>query len=269
MSISIEMSTKMVLSFGKALRGKLRENTPVFGAWVSIPHPTVVELMARLNVSFLLMDAEHSAIEVSALSTLLPAADLQSMPVIFRPRSQAPSEIKAALDAGAAGVMVPMVESAEEARAIVAACKYAPAGKRGIGPWRASGFYDNFGDYLSRANDATTVIVQLESVQAIANVEAIAGIEGVDVLYVGPADLASSLGSPIGELKGPLLEACARVAKAAQEAGKVAAIDLGDVGQVPKLRDLGFSLFTIGSDIDFIQKSGRALVSDLAAFTNR
>ena len=258
----------MVLRFGKKFRGKLLGQAPVFGAWLSIPHPTVVELMARLDVSFLLMDAEHSAIEVSALSTLLPSADLQNMPVIFRPRSQTASEIKSALDAGVAGVMVPMVESAEEARAIVAACKYAPIGKRGIGPWRASGYYDHFGDYLADANDATTVIVQLESAKGLEAVEAIAAVDGIDVLYVGPADLASSLGVPIGDMQGPLLHACARVAKAAKQGGKVAAIDVGHVDQIPQLRELGFSLFTIGSDVDFIQKAGRLLVSDLSTFTN-
>ncbi|MBS9719713.1 4-hydroxy-2-oxovalerate aldolase [Tianweitania sp. BSSL-BM11] len=256
----------MVLQFGKDFRDRLLGQAPVFGAWLSIPHPTIVEVMARLDVDFLLMDAEHSAIEVSALSTLLPAADLRGKPVIFRPRSQASAEIKSALDAGAAGVMVPMVESAEEACAIVAACKYAPLGKRGIGPWRASGYYDHFGDYLANANDATTVIVQLESVKGLDAVEAIAAVEGIDILYVGPADLASSLGAPLGEMKGPLLEACARVAKAARENGKIAAIDVGEVDHIPQLRDLGFSFFTIGSDVDFIQKAGRALVSDLSCF---
>lgn len=259
----------MSLTLGKSLKARLRSEKPVFGAWVGIPHPIVIELMARAQFGFLLLDGEHSPIDVNALGGLLPAAELHGAPTIFRTRSKSAGDIKAALDAGVSGIMVPMIETAEEAASIVAHCRYAPAGARGIGPWRASGYYEDFDAYLAGANDATTLILQLESVKGLANLEAILAVEGFDVLFVGPADLASSLGLPIGRFDGELRKVLRRVAEAARRAGKLAAIDAPNTSLIPDLIDMGYSLFTIGSDMGFIQASGRSLVSELAVIAER
>ncbi|WP_234188360.1 HpcH/HpaI aldolase/citrate lyase family protein [Shinella sp. NM-101] len=259
----------MSLPMAKRLKAQLSAEKPVFGTWVGIPHPIVIELTARTRFDFLLLDGEHSPIDVNALASLLPAAELHGAPTIFRTRWKSPDDIKAALDAGVSGIMVPMIESAEEARAVVSHCRYAPAGTRGIGPWRASGYYDDFGAYLADANDATTLILQLESGQGLANVEEILAVEGFDVLFVGPADLASSLGLPIGRFDGELRGVLARVAEAAREAGKRAAIDAPNTSLIPDLIDMGYSLFTVGSDMGFIQASGRSLVGELAAIAER
>ncbi|BCG86704.1 4-hydroxy-2-oxovalerate aldolase [Mesorhizobium sp. 113-3-9] len=254
----------MIIELGKSLKSKMKGKAPVFGPWVGLPGPTVVEVLARLPFDFLLVDAEHSSVDAKHLATLLPAADLHRMPVIFRTTSLSVSEIKTALDTGAAGVMIPMVETAEQAREIVATARYAPLGRRGIGPWRASGFYDNADEYLREANAATTLIVQIESALGLENVDAIASMEGVDVLFVGPADLASSLGLTVGVLSDELLSVLDRIAKAAQAHGKIAAIDLSSPDRLSRLRMLGYSLFTTGSDLDFLAQSGRRLLADLA-----
>jgi 4-hydroxy-2-oxoheptanedioate aldolase len=257
-----ELSVNKNLAIASAFRQRLISGNPVFGAWAMVPNPSVIEVMARLKFDFLLLDGEHSPIEAGSLSTLLPSAELHGAPSSFRPRSQAASDIKTALDAGASGVMVPMVETVEEARAIVSVCRYAPLGQRGIGPWRASGFYDQFADYLQRANDATTVVLQIESATGLDNVEAIAATAGLDVLYVGPSDLSSSLGNPSAET---MTEALRRVANAARGAGKAVGIDVYLLERVPELVEMGYSFFTIGSDIGFIQSAGRALVGDIAS----
>ena len=259
----------MIIELGQGLKSKLKGEAPVFGPWVGLPEPTVVEVLARLSFDFLLIDAEHSSVDAKDLATLLPAADLHRMPVIFRATSASASEIKTALDTGAAGVMIPMVETAEQAREIVATARYAPLGRRGIGPWRASGFYEKTDDYLRDANAATTLVVQIESALGLENVDSIAATEGVDVLFAGPADLASSLGLTVGVLSDGLVSALDRIAKAAKAHGKVAAIDLASPDRLPKLRGLGYSLFTSGSDLDFIAQSGRQLIADLAAASDR
>lgn len=254
----------MVVDFGKALKNKLSGDAPVFGPWVGLPNPTAIEVMARLGFDFLLLDAEHSAIDAKDLASLLPAADLHGAPVIFRVTGTSPGEMKTALDSGAAGIMVPMVESAEQARAISDACRYAPVGRRGIGPWRASGFYADFASYMREANAATTLLVQIESAQGLAHAAEIAAVEGVDALFAGPADLASSLGLTVGQMGEELLGALKRIADAARAQGKIAAVDLTSIEHLPKLRALGFSLFTCGSDLDFITQSGQRLLADLA-----
>lgn len=257
----------MPLTLAKRLKARLRSDQPVFGAWVGIPHPTVVELMARSEFDFLLLDGEHSPIGVQDLGGLLPSAELHGTPTVFRPRSKSAADIKAALDAGVSGIMVPMIETAEEARAIVSFSKYAPDGIRGIGPWRASGYYEDFRTYLADANDATTLILQLESKKGLANLEEILAVDGFDVLFVGPADLASSLGLPIGGFEGEMRDVLKRVADATKRAGKLAAIDVSAVSAIPDLVEMGYCLFTIGSDMGFIQTSGRSLVRDLTALS--
>ncbi len=259
----------MSLPLAKSLKAQLRAGKPIFGTWVGIPHPIVIELTARAQFGFLLLDGEHSPIDVNALSGLLPAAELHGAPTIFRPRSKSADDIKAALDAGVSGIMVPMIETAQEALSIVSRCRYAPAGTRGIGPWRASGYYDGFEAYLADANDATTLILQLESVQGLANVEEILAVDGFDVLFVGPADLAGSLGLPIGRFHGEMGHVLRRVAEAAKRAGKLAAIDAPNTSLIPDLIGMGYSLFTIGSDMGFIQASGRSLVKELGAIAER
>jgi len=257
------------MSFNRQFKERLAAGDALLGHWVSVANSTVLEVMARLPCDFLLLDGEHAPIRPDDLVSLLPASDLHGKPVIFRPRSRSDAHIKAALDAGVAGIMVPMVETAAQARAIVEAAHYAPLGRRGIGPLRASSYYDSFDDYLLSASGRTTVIVQIESAAGLANVREIAAVDGVNVLYVGPADLAQSLGVPIGIMEGSLLQACETVADAARMAGRVAAIDIVSPEHATMLFERGFRLFTHGSDIGFLQEGGRRTCSEMAALIGK
>jgi 4-hydroxy-2-oxoheptanedioate aldolase len=264
LSVEPFLSTNKSLSLAMMLRARLLRQEVIAGAWCTVPHPSVIELMARLDFGFLLLDSEHSSMDTTDLCALLPATELHDAPTIFRPRSHSAGEMKAALDAGVSGIMVPMIDTAEAAQAVIDVCRYAPLGSRGIGPWRASGYYDDFLDYTAKANDATTLILQIESATGLENVERIAAVPGFEALYVGPADLASSLRLPIGERGEEMRAALRRVAKAARDQGKAAGIDVNSPSDLPEMVAMGFTLFTIGSDAGFIQASGRDLTRELS-----
>lgn len=257
----------MNCALGTELRTALSSNAVVIGPWVSIPDPTVVEVMATLDNHFLLLDGEHSAMPATALRSLLPCAEVHCKPVIYRVPSHSPTHLKHALDAGVCGVMVPMVETPQQAAALVASCRYAPQGARGIGPWRASGYYTRFDHYLARANDCTTVVLQIESVTGLDNLEAIAAVEGYEVLYVGPTDLAHSLGLPIGTFGPEMLKVLSRICTVGLAAGKTLGIDAPNAASLPALIDMGFSFFTLGSEMGFMAEAGNALTAELATLT--
>jgi 2-keto-3-deoxy-L-rhamnonate aldolase RhmA len=244
---------------------KIRSGQPVIGIWMQIPHPTVAETLAQTGVDFLLIDGEHAPIPPDVLGTLLPCTELHNMPVLYRVRWNRTELIKAALDHGVSGLMVPMVNSAGEAADAVASAKYPPVGKRGIGAWRASNYYLNEVNYIATANSTTPVVVQIETKEALQSLDEIAATPGLDALYVGPGDLALSLGVEPGELHPDLLAACARVAEAARKNGIAAGIDVASLDFAKTYRDLGFSLLTHGVDFGLILDGGREIERQLCA----
>lgn len=240
------------------LARRVRRRDLVLGTWLTVPHPLVAELMAPCGFDFLLLDGEHGPGHPDTVAGLALAAERHRVPLLYRTRANAPGPIGAALDAGAAGVMVPMVESAAEAAAAVAAAKYPPAGRRGFGPWRASDFYAGAAGYLAEADAATGVVVQVESVAAVAAADRIAAVPGVDALFVGPADLALSMGLRPGAPDADLAAAFRAVAEAARRQGKAAGTDVGSPEEAEPLRALGYTLFTCGADLGYLRAGAAA-----------
>lgn len=238
-----------------AFKNRLNSGDVVTGPWIGIPSITNIEVLARCGADYLLLDGEHGTLPPDSLAGLLPAVG--SLPVVYRVRHGDSAHVKAALDCGIAALMVPMISTMAEAEAILRAAKYPPQGTRGIGPWRASNFYDDFAGYCARANAETTTILQIETRAGLDNAAAIAALDGVDMLYVGPADLSAALGLKVGVLGPDLLAACRKVAQSARAAGKVAGIDLATLDYLPALRDCGFTFFSHGSDIGFLQTGAR------------
>lgn len=236
---------------------KLRARKGVFGTWVQIPHPMVAETMAQCGADFLLVDGEHAPIPTAALVDILPAADGRQTAVVYRVPWNRPEYIKAALDAGAKGVMVPMVNTAEEAAAAASIAKYPPDGSRGIGAWRASNYYQGDAAYRAAANRDTVVITQIETRQAVDAADAIAATPGVDALFVGTGDLALSLGVEPGTLGPEMLQACRSVAAAARAHGIAAGIVVGSLENIPEFVSMGFTIFTHGIDIAYIMDGAR------------
>jgi 4-hydroxy-2-oxoheptanedioate aldolase len=242
----------------KSLREKIIGGRTVVGTWVSIPDIAVVEVLAQAGFDYLLIDGEHAPISPSQLFPLAVAAERRGCPVVYRVQTNSADLIKAALDIGIAGLMVPMVESPEEAAAVVAAAKYPPAGRRGMGPWRASNYFRDFDDYIASANDRTAIIVQIESAGAVEKAAQIADVPGIDALYVGPADLSGSLGVPVGTLEPPLVEALKRVVAAGRAAGRCVGIDAPSNERFETFAELGFRLFSFGIDSGYLSDGARS-----------
>jgi 4-hydroxy-2-oxoheptanedioate aldolase len=239
------------------LKKNIQTKRPVFGSWMQVPHPVVTETLAQTGLDFLLADGEHAPIPPHALLDILPSAEKYGTPVIYRVASNRTEYIKAALDFGAQGVMVPMVNSAEEAAAAVAAAKYPPTGTRGLGAWRASNYYQDHANYRATANDETIVVVQIETVEAVRCVDAIAAIPGIDVVYIGPGDLALSLGTKPGEFGAEMIGACKEVAAAAKRHGIASGIDVFQLEDIGEFIRFGMSFFTHGLTASYILNGGR------------
>lgn len=187
------------------LRRLLRSGKPTVGSWVTLATPEVSELMAAVGFDWLVVDAEHSALSTRDVQDHLRAMAVHGCPGIVRLAANDPVRIKRALDAGAEGIMVPMVCSADEARAAVLAARYpspTTEGSRGVGLARAQGYGADFPTYRDRFAPEIAVIVMIEHVDAVDAIDAILATDGVDAYIVGPYDLSASVGRP-GELDHP------------------------------------------------------------------
>jgi 4-hydroxy-2-oxoheptanedioate aldolase len=179
-----------------AFKAALAEGRRQIGLWTMLPDPYVTEVLADTGFDWLLIDTEHSPNDLRTVMGQLQAAKAAKASVVVRVRAMETALIKQYLDVGAQTILVPMVNSAAEARAAVAAVRYPPAGIRGLaGATRASDF-GRVPGFAKRANAEVGLVVQVETVAAVAAIEEIAAVEGVDGIFVGPGDLAASLGYP-------------------------------------------------------------------------
>lgn len=179
-------------NFKDALRGP----RPSIGSWISAGNTAVAEILARAGFEWLVIDLEHSTIDLAMAGELIRVIDLCGVAPLVRLTSNDADLTKRVLDAGAHGIVVPMVNSPDEARRAVAATRYAPAGTRGVGLSRAQGYGTSFADYLRWQTDGPTVIVQIEHRDALEHLPDILAVPGVDGLIIGPYDLSCSLGIP-------------------------------------------------------------------------
>ncbi len=219
-----------------------------FGLFCNIAHPAAVEVLALGRPDFICLDGEHSQIGRGEFENLCRAGDVHGVPVMARVPGKAPEALAGVLDAGARGVMVPMVSTAEEARAIVSACRYPPLGRRGVGPGRAAGYGYRIPDYLAAANRSVLVTIQVENVEGLNNIEAIAAVEGIDAIFIGPGDLGVSL-SVLPEAERPTLDAAiGRIADACRAAGRVFGMFRPGPERIEDYLSLGMRFFILGSD---------------------
>ena len=174
------------------VKHKLLEGKHAIGGWLSIPSSFSAEIMANQGFDWLCIDTQHGAIDFSAALPMLQAISLTpTMPFVRVPWNE-PSIIMKYLDAGAYGIIVPMIETREDAERAVWAMRYPPMGMRSSGPFRASLYAGS--DYLERANEEVLLAVMIETPKALENLEEIASVPGIDVLYIGPSDLSQALG---------------------------------------------------------------------------
>ncbi len=175
------------------VKRRLQQGFPAIGHWITFPSPAVVELMAGFGMDWLMIDTEHGSAGWETVEDLIRAMNGTDVTPLVRVAGNDPVLIKKALDRGALGVLVPLVNTAEAARTAVAACKYPPEGIRGVAGTRANRFGAELPQYFAEWNRNVLVACQIETVQALENVDAIAAVPGIDVLFIGPNDLSANL----------------------------------------------------------------------------
>ncbi len=228
------------------------------GCFLTWPVQGLPEVLALADFDFVVIDAEHGFFSIESIENMVRAADGAGLPSIVRVPSCPAAEVGRSLDAGSAGILFPRGESAAQIASGVETAKFPPLGKRGLAGVRANRYgsvpLDRF---VREANDSTIVIAQIETKGALSELEAIAALEGVDVLYVGPNDLTQALGIPGRYAEPAYQQALARIAAAARAKGKTAGIMLARADQIPPLREMGYRFFTM-SDRTLILESARA-----------
>ncbi|MHC8865854.1 HpcH/HpaI aldolase family protein [Arenicellales bacterium IMCC57338] len=186
------------------------------GSWIQLGHPAVAEIMAAAGFDWLTVDLEHSTISLAEAENLIRIIDLKGVVPLVRLSSNNSEQIKRVMDAGAHGVIVPMVKSEAEVKRAVRAVKYPPDGDRSVGLARAQGYGTNFSEYYKWQKEESLVIVQIEHIEAVNNLEQILSVSGVDAYIVGPYDLSGSLGIP-GQFENPtFLEAMKEIRDVAE-----------------------------------------------------
>lgn len=240
----------------------LERGETLMGSFISTGYPVNTELMGLAGFDFVIIDLEHGVCaERDILHQLYALQGTPAIPVV-RVESHEKQRVHRLLDIGVQGIMFPRVDNAEQARACIAAMRYPPAGVRGVATVvRAAGYGTNYNEY--RADSNLLPIIQIESAEAVKNVEEIAAVDGVGVLFVGPMDLSTSLGV-FRQYDHPLfLDALSKTLAAAKKYKRAAGILLPSVDTTRHYRDMGFNFITAGTDILLLKTAAAQLVQDL------
>lgn len=246
------------------LRTRLRAGEPVVGNWVSIGHPTVAEIAGSVGADFVTVDTEHAPVDVETVENLVravDAADGESTTIVRVPSSD-PVTIKRVLDTGPGGIMVPRVQDAAEAETVVEATRYPPDGIRGTAAGRAADYGQSFDPGFMRAADESIArILQVETEGAVEDARAIADVEGVDALFVGPADLSAAVGTPLDYGHERFREAVETVTAAGEATDTPVGIFVTDPGRIDDWLSLGCTFAIAGFDAKFLVEGARELQS--------
>ncbi|MFF0344147.1 HpcH/HpaI aldolase/citrate lyase family protein [Kribbella sp. NPDC004875] len=238
---------------------KVRGREKLVGYWITLDSPAAAERIGRLGYDYVVLDGQHGLIGYQGLVNGLLAIDAGSAigprPSVGLVRVEAndPTPIGRALDAGATGVIVPLVDSADDVARAVRAAKYPPVGVRSFGPMRAA---LRIGPVPAESNDATVVLAMIETPLGLANVAEICATPGLDGVYVGPSDLSLALGARFPgdpDVDGPFEEAVALIARTAREAGIAAGIHTFDGESAKRRLEQGYSFATVASDLSHLE----------------
>lgn len=252
-----------------SLKSRISAGDLVVGAWQTLNHPSITEIFTSAGYDFLVVDMEHSSMTVRDAEDLIRAATLSQVPALVRLTSNDRDLAKRVMDSGATGIIVPMVNSREDAKRAVRSVYYPPKGDRGVGLARAQGFGTKFQSYWDWSGSETVVIVQIEHVDAVRNINEILGTEGVDGYILGPYDLSASLGMPGKFDSSPFKESVACVRAAAAKYKKTGGIHIVEP-DLKLLKDSvadGFRFLAYSLDIRLISQAAHAgikVVGELA-----
>jgi 4-hydroxy-2-oxoheptanedioate aldolase len=247
-----------VNSFKAALAGSATQ----YGLWLGLTEPVCIEIAAGAGYDWLCLDAEHAPFDAKSLLTGLQVAAAYPSHMMVRVAEGSATNLKQVLDLGAQTVVVPMVESAAQAHTLVAAVRYPPRGVRGIGTAVArAARWNRATDYIARADDEICLVLQVESRRGLEALDAIAAIDGVDAVFIGPADLAASLGHP-GDPGHVDVRAAMRGAFAAiRAAGKAAGAISADEALAREYEAEGCNFLALGTDTGLLAAASSAVIS--------
>ncbi len=242
------------------LKRRLERNEVAIGAWISSGSPTMVDLLRKLPFDWFVMDMEHSAISIETVGHMIQVLNGSTATPLVRVGQIDQALFKIVLDTGAQGLVVPLVNSAEEAERAVRFCKYPPTGVRGVAAAKASDYGLSLGSYIRTANDETMVIAQIETPQAVANIREIVGVKGVDLAFVGPSDLTMTMGL-LDDRSNPMVaEAMMKVVKACDEAGKAAGVMASTLDEARLAVERGFKFISLATDLRHATMGARSFL---------
>ena len=238
----------------------LRSGSPQIGLWMSLTSPVATEIVAGAGFDWMLIDMEHSANDLGDVAHHLRAAVGGTAEPVVRPPWNEPVLLKRLLDLGVRSFLLPFVQNAEEAKRAVAATRYPPKGIRGVAVTTRANRYGRVPDYMKRAEEEICILVQVETREALAQLEAIAAVDGVDGVFIGPSDLAASFGYAGNpqheEVQAAIMDAGRRIKQAGKSAGFLTARD----DEIRKVLGAGFGFVAVGSDVGVLARNAEALL---------
>lgn len=245
------------------LRSRLRAGDTTFGSWLNLGSEPVAEIMAEAGFDWLAIDMEHTTTSPRTAESMIRIIEARGVAPLVRVGANDPLLIKLAMDAGGAGVIVPMIQSADDARAAVASVKYPPAGNRGVGIARAHRYGPGFDEYAATVNERSVVIAQIEHHRAVASLAEIQAVPGIDATLIGPYDLSASVGKP-GAFDDPevltLLRQYESVSRAENRVMGFHVIPLEHEKVLERVR-AGYRLIGISVDFLFLGAATRSAVA--------
>ena len=244
-----------------------RNKKATIGGWISIDSVFSAEIMANAGFDWLCLDMQHGMIDYNDVRHLLPAiSTTKTIPLVRVPWNE-PYEIMKVLDAGAYGVIVPLVNNRKEAEQAVGACRYPPEGNRSYGPARALIYGGP--EYASEANNEIACVVMIETKESLENLDEIISTPGLDGIYIGPSDLAFALGLPPGTAEPEHEKAIKKILSTAEKKGVTAGIHTSSASQSQRYLEMGFNMVTLGTDRHFMDRMAKSDLSSVSVGSTR
>ena len=246
------------------LRARILRQEPLSGTFVKTPAYEIVEVLAQSGLDFICLDCEHAPIDRRGMDASLAMAKALGLPALVRVPEYTPGNVLAALDSGAVGVVIPHVDSGEKAAAVAKAAHFGHGGRGFAGSTRWAGQGANAMKDVLAMDDETIVLAQIEEPEGVAALDAIAGTGGIDGLFVGPADMAVSLGVN-DPAHAEVMAVMKQVGDAAARHGKAGVTFQASTATVPALQKMGISMFFIASEHNFMAQTAKQVAADIEA----
>ena len=254
-----------------SLKDKLVNKEITIGSWLTIPHQSVVEILATAGFDWLTIDLEHAAIDISQTMNLIALIQAKGMKALVRVSKNEEVIIKRVLDAGADGVIIPTVKNAAEAKQAVEFVKYPPEGKRGVGLNRAQNYGVGFEEYKEWLNKEAIIIAQIEHIESVHNIEEILNVNGIDGIIVGPYDLSASMGMPGNYTHPDVANALKLLEEKTIQLGKPLGFHVihSDYAKVVEKISIGYSFLAFSIDFFFLGDKARDEMKLLKSVINK